>query len=203
MIRQKVTLRNDLYLDQHFDGLIGSFTKFSERGAETFACSLHVLLLPDLNRQTVHGFGQPLRKIEQHHERVGVQLPHGRRILGTLQFLQLRSQSRGNSDDAKQHSTYARARARLLQVICRNLGSATRTKTRIDSSRRRNLASSMESACGVMAEGTNLIVRAGAAAAPPAPTDAGFGCGARRSGGRRSSSFFSLETRRNFSRAAA
>src|SRR5208337_2430086 len=59
-----------------------------------------------------------------------------------------------------------------MGTIWRNLGSATRTKTRIDSSTLRNFASSTESAWGVMAAGTyfgtTAWARAGAADRRPA-----------------------------------
>src|SRR5580658_441153 len=98
-----------------------------------------------------------------------------------------------------------------MGTIWRYLGSATRTKIRIDSSTRRSLPSSAEICWAVIAGGWNegagagafeAAIRAGLAAAAVPPEDltafpAAGPSNDLRMGGRRSSSFFNLETRLN------
>ena len=84
----------------------------------------------------------------------------------------------------------------------RNFGSATRTKTRMDSSTWRSLASSVPICCGVTAERMACTSDAGRrGGATRGLAGDGIGKERRRMGGRRSRACFSLETRRNFSSA--
>src|SRR5450755_768499 len=93
----------------------------------------------------------------------------------------------------------------------RNLGSATRTKMRIDSSILSSLLSSLDVCCGVIADriartsstGRRYRKEAGLAVVLRLALAAGRARrGLRRIGGRWSRVFLSFDTRRNLSRAA-
>jgi len=101
------------------------------------------------------------RNIEQNDQRIRMQLPQRRHTLAAFEFFKLGVDSGHARDQANQRASDIRAKALFLEesgvigvglrrvsvrlkkrmgTIWRYLGSATRTKTRMDSSTRRKLA---------------------------------------------------------------